>query len=262
MRHTVAGILGATLMCCSLDASAQSTAPPAVPEQSIESRLQIDFHVSEDALAQILPPGWDLAVATSGPAKDCNLRLIFIDRMSVNGTDGKPLGKGAGQIVYLTVPMKEASGTGVNAQVVIAGWTSEATDAPGPFDVYRHAPDHKLTRATTIGKDGAALEEQTWSFTTPNGNHIESHVKYERVAAARTTRETTYISAIDPKLALVSKIDSTLNIARNASVETPDRVKDFSYKVVDSRFKALFDGTEKVLSIDFFPWMSLATTPR
>ena len=37
-------------------------------------------------------------------------------------------------------------------------------------------------------------------------------------------------------------------------------LKEFRYKVSGGKFAALFDGTEKVLSIDFFPWNNLAVT--
>src|SRR5579871_5077655 len=51
--------------------------------------------------AQVLPAGWDTDVATSGGAKDCNLRMIFIDRIDVNGPDGAP--KGTSQLVIIEV---------------------------------------------------------------------------------------------------------------------------------------------------------------
>jgi hypothetical protein len=258
MRHGIFPVLSLAATCLSFNARAQTAAPPII-EESIESRFQLDFHVSDAALKKFLPAGWDLAVAPSGPAKDCNLRVIFIDRESINGPDGKPVGKGANQIVYLAVPMKEAA-TGSNAQVVIAGLTADAADVPGPFGVYQPATDHQMVRSTSVGKDGVILEDQTWGFTAGDGEHIDAHVKYERVASARGRRDATYVSAVDPKLVQVAKTDSGINIARNASVEMPDRVKEFRYKISGGRLKSLFDGTEKVLSIDFFPWNNLSIT--
>src|SRR5882762_6699472 len=73
-------------------------------EFSAESRFQLDLHVPEAALAAMLPPGFAPNVATQGPAKDCNLRAIFIDRLTINGPDGKPVGKGSGRFVYLAAP--------------------------------------------------------------------------------------------------------------------------------------------------------------
>src|SRR5580704_12741210 len=61
-------------------------------EYSAEARFQLDFHVPDAALMALLPAGWSSSVATQGPAKDANLRVVFIDRMTINGPDGKLLG--------------------------------------------------------------------------------------------------------------------------------------------------------------------------
>ena len=103
-------------------------------ESSSEVRFQLDLHVPDAALVPLLPPGFTLNVATQGPAKDCNLRAIFVDRLTVNGPDGKPVGKGSNRLVYLAAPVKDP--TGANAQVVIGGLTADAADAPGPFGNY------------------------------------------------------------------------------------------------------------------------------
>ncbi len=240
------------------DARAQSVA-----EESIESRFQLDFQVPDAALKKFLPAGWDVQVATTGPAKDCNLRVIFIDRVNVNGPEGKPLGTGASQMVYLTVPVKNPA-TGNTVQMVIAGLTGDTADVPGPFGVYHQATAHEMKRSTVAGKGTGIVEEQTWAFSAASGERIETFVKYERVATARARRETTYVSASDPKISQVSKIDMGLNIARNATVEVPDRVKEFRYKISGGRLAPLFDGSERVVSVDIFPWnnQTIVSAPK
>jgi hypothetical protein len=69
------------------DASAQK-----LIEYSAEARFQLDLHVPDAALTALMPAGWTLNVATQGNAKDANLRAVFIDRLTVNGPDGKPVG--------------------------------------------------------------------------------------------------------------------------------------------------------------------------
>src|SRR5438445_13772224 len=69
-------------------------------ESSAEIRFQLDLHVADAALTPLLPPGFTLSVATQGPAKDCNLRAIFVDRLTINGPDGKPVGAGSNRLVY------------------------------------------------------------------------------------------------------------------------------------------------------------------
>src|SRR5580693_5454292 len=99
-------------------------------EQSLEARFQLDLKVPDAALKPYLPEGFTSNVAPQGAAKDCNLRLIFTDRITINGPDGKPLGKGSNRVAYLIAPVKDP--TGANAQLIIGGLTEDATDAPGP----------------------------------------------------------------------------------------------------------------------------------
>src|ERR1043165_1215324 len=110
-------------------------------------------------MASFLPKGWSPNVAAQGAAKDCNVRAVFIDRVTINGPDGKPVGKGASRLVYLAVPVKDPSGT--NAQLVIGGLTEDPADAPGPYGVYLAANTHSMQRSTSSGS-GAILESQDW----------------------------------------------------------------------------------------------------
>src|SRR4051812_36540290 len=80
-----------------------------IVQQAAEHRLQLDFRVNDAALAKMLPQGWEPAIATEGPAKDCNLRMIFIDQMGIVGGDGKPASYATAQLVYLAIPVKHAA---------------------------------------------------------------------------------------------------------------------------------------------------------
>jgi hypothetical protein len=140
-----------------IGAGAALAASPAFAQtfldQAMEYRYQLDFHVNDAALQKMLPAGWEPAVAAMGPAKDANLRMIFIDRVDVMGQDGKPLGRGQTQLVYLAIPVKQTGGQGAG-QMIIAGLTKDAADAPGAFGVYRAASTAKMNRS--IDSSGAA----------------------------------------------------------------------------------------------------------
>ena len=87
-----------TAACIAVDACRRCTDGGRIPR---EARFQLDFHVPDAALAAMLPAGFMPNVATQGPAKDANIRVIFVDAMTVNGPDGKPVGKGSRRFVYL-----------------------------------------------------------------------------------------------------------------------------------------------------------------
>src|SRR5688500_18214917 len=100
-----------------------------VQEEAIESRFQLDFVVSSPVLKTFLPAGWELHMATTGPATDCNLRVIFIDRIGVTDQQGRPASTGPSQMVYFTVPVRNTSSRS-SAQMVVAGLSSDAKNTP------------------------------------------------------------------------------------------------------------------------------------
>ena len=211
-------------------------------ESSLETRFQLDLHVSDSAVAALLPAGFTLNVATQGPAKDCNLRAVFIDRVTINGPDGKPVGKGSNRLVYLVAPVKDPSGA--NVQLVIGGLTEDTADAPGPFGNYLPATTHAMQRSTSDNA-GGIVDSQDWVFVAASGERLEMHIKYERgVANKANPAEVKFYSAKTPGFYQISKQEQVLDILRNATTNPPDRVKEFSFKAGGGSYSKLFDGTE------------------
>ena len=227
-------------------------------ESSSEIRFQLDLHVSDAALTPLLPPGFTLNVATQGPAKDCNLRAIFVDRLTINGPDGKPLGKGSNRLVYLAAPVKDASGA--NAQVVIGGLTADPSDAPGPFGNYLMATTATAKRAIA-GEGLGVTETQDWVFQAASGEHLELHITFERGVSNRgNASDTKFYSSKDPAKVQISKQEQVLEILRNPTTNPPDKVKAFSFKGSGGSYAKLFDGTERPVSWDNIVWMNRSVT--
>ena len=222
-------------------------------ESSLEARFQLDLHVPEAALAAYLPMGFTINMAPQGAAKDANLRCVFIDRVTINGPDGKPLGKGSNRLVYLVAPVKDPSGA--NAQLVIGGLSEDPADAPGPFGVYLQATTHTMQRATSSGS-GPIVDSQDWVLGAATGERLEMHIKYEKgVANKGNPADTKFYSAKNPNFFQISRQEQVLDILRNVTTTPADRVKEFSFKGSGGSYAKLFDGTEKVLSWDNILWI-------
>jgi hypothetical protein len=134
----------AVLAAGAIGGAVQFASADTLVENSAEFRFQIDYHVNDAALQKLLPAGWEPVIATQGPAKDANLRLIFIDRVDVTNPDGTP--KTTDQLVYIAIPVKQ-TGTNNAGQMIINGLVSDAKEAPGPFGNYVHATSTKISRA-------------------------------------------------------------------------------------------------------------------
>ena len=222
-------------------------------ESSLEARFQLDLHVPEAALASFLPQGFTPNIAAQGPAKDCNLRAVFIDRLTVNAPDGKPVSKGSNRLVYLAAPVKDPGGATV--QVVIGGLTEDPEDAPGPFGVYLRAATHKMERSTNAGT-GTIVDTQDWAFAASGGEHLDLRIKYERGPANKANpADVKFYSAKNPGFFQISRQEQVLDILRNTTTNPPDRVKEFSFKAGGGAYAKLFDGSEKLLSWDNIVWI-------
>ena len=224
-------------------------------ESSVETRFQLDLHVPDAALAAFFPEGWTPNVATQGAAKDANLRAVFIDRVTINGPDGKPVNKtGTSRLVYLVAPAKDPSGAVV--QMVIGGLADDPEDAPGPFGVYLLATTHTMQRSTSSGS-GPILDSQDWVFTAASGEHLELHIKYERGVGNRgNPADVKFYSAKNPSFYQISRQEQVLDILRNVTTTPPDRVKDFSFNGSGGSYSKLFDNTVRVLSWDNIVWIN------
>jgi hypothetical protein len=253
MDKTLATGFAALLVACAMSGLARPANAQTLVEQSAEARMQLDFHVPDAALKAMLPAGAEPAIATAGAAKDANLRMIFIDRIAVTAPDGVPIG--SGQMVYLAIPIKQAGTTAV-AQMLIHGLTSDPKEAPGPFGVYQLATTHRMERSTTATPQAQTSEQ--WEFTAASGEHMELQLKYDRGIGRKAGNETKFFSSVNPSFYQIFKVDQNLDIMRNATITVPDKVKEFHYKASGGKIGALFDGTERVLSIDCITWYNRA----
>lgn len=238
------------LAACAFAAHAET-----MVEYSSEARFQLDLKVPDAALKAMFPPGFTSNVAAQGAAKDCNLRAVFIDRVTINGPDGKPLGKGSNRLVYLVAPVKDPSGG--NAQLVIGGLTEDSSDAPGPFGDYLLATTHKMERTTNDNGNGPIMDSQDWTFAAASGEKLELHIKYQRGSANKgNANDTKFYSAKKPGFFQISHQEQVLDILRNSTTNPPDRVKEFSFKGSGGSYAPLFDNTLKVLSWDNILWIN------
>lgn len=195
--------------------------------------------------------------SSAGTALFCgaNLRAIFVDRVTINGPDGKPAGKGSNRLVYLAAPVKDPSGASV--QLVIGGLTEDPADAPGPFGNYLLATMHTMQRTTTSSGAGPIIDSQDWVLAAASGERLELHIRYERgVANKGNPSDTKFYSAKTPTFYQISHQEQVVDVLRNATTNPPNRVKEFAFKRSGGSFAKLFDGTEKLMSWDNILWLN------
>ncbi len=223
-----------------------------VIETSEETGFQLDFHVPDAALKALLPAGFIPSVAMQGPAKDANLRVVFLDRVTVHGPAGKPVRTGSEQLVYLLAPVKDANGA--ESQLVVGELSGDAADVPGPFGIAPLTTKHSMRRLVS-SSDGPVLESQDWVFEAATGEHLEMHIEFERGAGFKLgPADVKFYSAKDASVYQISRQEQDLDILRNVTITPRDRVRRFSFKAGGGSYAPLFDGKEKLLSWDDILW--------
>ncbi len=249
----------ALLTALLLTTTAQAQTPPPAPapvtgtvlEQSNEYRFQLDVAVNAQALAKLLPAGWEPAVAAQGPAKDCNLRMIFIDRINLLDGAARVLPPGKDIAVYLEAPVRQTGGT-ATGRMVIAGISENNSATAATFGTLVKATRSAASRSIATA-NGSTTVTEDWSLTGTGGESATLHVKYVRGPANRAASEVRFYNPTNPAQLVVARTEQETDIARNVTTTPPDRVSEFSFKVGGGKFASLFDGTEKALSWDSQP---------
>ncbi len=254
MRRSIAFCAGSAVIAAgAVIGAARHAGAEALVENSAEFRMQLDFEVKDAALAKLLPAGWEPAVATAGPGQGLQ-HPPDLHRPHGHHQAGRlPGGQGI-EPTRLPRGPGEAEREQHAGQMLIYGLTADAKDAPGPFGVFTHATTAKMSRSVNSGPSGDPLVTEDWEFAAAGGEHMEIHLKYERGTARKSANNTPFWSAKNPSYQQMFKIEQGLDIMRNATVQVKDRVKEFTYKAGGGKIAPLFDGTDKVVSVDALHW--------
>ena len=230
----------------------RAAAAQTITESSEETGFQLDCHVPDAALKALLPAGFTPSVAAQGPAKDANLRVVFLDRVTIHGPGAKAVRTGSEQVVYLLAPVKDANGA--ESQLVVGELSGDAGNAPGPLGMTLLATKHTMHRSIASG-DGPVLESQDWVFEAATGEHVEMHIAFERGAGFKLgPADVKFYSAKDVKIYQISRQEQDLDILRNVTITPRDRVSRFSFQAGGGSYAPLFEGKEKLLSWDDVLW--------
>jgi hypothetical protein len=213
-------------------------------------RTILAFKAADAAVQKFLPEGWELDVATSGPAKDVNLRVTFVDRLSMQDADGKsqPLAR----IVALSIPAKKKA-SATRGTVLLVTYTSGASG--GAYGVSVNAQT-KMERKVAIDTAGAASVEESWEAQAPDGNSIQLQIQYSRGVPAPAKAESLLFSAVKPDFYRIYRYEQSADVVRGAGV---DRVQKVVFKAAGPKLAPLFDGSEQLLGVTSVPWYTRQT---
>jgi hypothetical protein len=217
---------------------------------NVDVRTILAFKARDAAVQKFLPEGWEVDVATTGSAKDVNLRVTFIDRLSAQDADGKALPQV--RTVTLSVPAKK-KGSETRGTMLFAIYTSGGSG--GPYGVSVHA-DTKMERKTAVDPAGTASVEEVWQFQAPDGNSVQLQIQYLRGAPTPAKAESLLYSAVKPDFYRIYRYEQSADEVRGAGV---DRVQKVVFKASGPQLAPLFDGSEQLIGVTSVPWYTRQT---
>ncbi len=223
---------------------------------NVDTRIGMAFKVSDGALRKLVPEGWEISPATSGPSQGANLNVTIVNMLTAYDADGKPATPYRG--VAFVVPVKK-KGSDATVPMVAAGlFTSNY--APGAYGVFLPA---RITvdRKTRIDLDGKTTVEESWELRADGGHSVDILVHYVAGLPANSKVEQRVFSAAKPEFFRIYRFEQAAEVVRSVPAGV-DRVSRVSFKATGDKLGALFDGSQQLISVTATPWYSRQVSLR
>lgn len=214
---------------------------------NIDVRTVVGFAVPADALADLLPEGWLPDVASAGPAKDINLRVTFIETLSIRDVDGKALTPP--RIAHLGVPSRPKGGS-AGATLLLMAYSTGGSGGPYGNSILATAVVERTIRYEPLVE---AEVEERWRFRTPGGDAIDLHLRYVRGGLDVVEAVDEVHSSVRPARYRIYRSEQAVDRLRDAQV---DRIRQVDFKATGPRLSRLFSGAERLVSVVSIPWFS------
>jgi hypothetical protein len=245
ITRNVAG--AAALLALAAAANAASAAEKLVGTFG-EQRTALSFKVPDAAAQKLLPEGWQVSPASTGPSKDANVNVVFIDIATVQNPDGSP--GDTYRVAAVVVPAKKKGSEAVVPMVV--GGFSTPPNVPGAYGTFALA-NATMDRHVHTDAAGKSNVEESWEFKGDGGDLIQLQLQYVRGVATRSKVEVTPYSPVKPDFYRIYRIEQAADVVRSTAAGI-DRAQKYAFKALGAKLSPLFDGSEQLISITSLPF--------
>lgn len=214
-----------------------------------DRRVVIGYRVNPEALQKMLPAPWQVSATAAGPAEGANFFVTLIERPRDEAPDAALRFNGMYSVVFRVVAKDP---TGLVGGLIVGGFGQTASS--GYYQTNRQA-SFRVERSINAHDDVEAIAE-SWTVEGKGPNErLEIRLEATPDAKGRTRDkgEANTISAKNTALWRIYRFESTTDVVKSVP-KTIDRMKSFSLKLTSPEFGALFDGSEKLVGINFQPW--------
>lgn len=216
----------------------------------INVRTVVALKVAEAEAQKLLPAGWQVNPAASGPSQGANLNLVFIDELLSQDAEGKPKTSGVRRLAF-AVPAKNPA-TGAAGANVVRILTTSPDSIPGPYKTSA-AGSLRLEQSIKATDMEPAVVTERWEVRDRSGGTVTLALEYTRALPTRSKAESKPYGGPDPSFFRIYRVDSGGDVLRSVPTGI-DRVKKMQLRVTIADLKKAFDGSEQVVSVTAIPW--------
>lgn len=239
-----------------LVASIMSWATPSLAqhqfEENAEHRTTVAMHVNEAEIAKFLPAPWVLDIPASGTNKGFDLILEFRDRILDLDEQKQPVKGGSERGLVLLVPAKNPV-TGDAGLRVIREYTANPNFIPGLYNNSKVLSRMRLTQNLVAEGTASGTGTEIWDLEEPGGGVANLSFDYTRGVPKRLIRTYKMFGSDDPNLIRIYHSDQGRDLVRDVAGGV-DRTQNFKLKVTLKELAPMFDGSERLISVEVLPW--------
>lgn len=243
-------LLRSAILVCAF-ALTPATYAETLVQQNVDNNVVLTLRVAQAEAQSWLPAPWQVNPVASGPNKDANLLLVFIERSLNLDGEGKPAAGGAERGLVMVVPAKNSK-TDEIASYVVRIYTSNPQSVPG---AYKNSAPATIQRDQTLkGTDiSSGVVSELWTVRDSSGGAVEFRTQYQRGVPTRSKRETKTRGGPDPEFFRIYRVDQGVDVVKSVPAGI-DRAQNTQLRVTMAELRKLFDGSEQIVSISAVPW--------
>ena len=225
-------------------------ASPALAQEkfvgtNMDTRTILNFRVSDAALQKLVPAGWEVNPATTGPSAGANARVTFVDQIQTGNAERKSVPPVRNLI--FGIPVKKTGST-TSGLMIFAGLSPVAGGPYGASIEATNAVERKISHSAA----GQTVKEESWEYKSNTGYTVTMQAQYVRNTATREKSELLVFAQPKPDFYRIYRYEQGTDVVRGAGVT--DRLQKFSFKATGEKLSPLFDGTEQLISFNSVPF--------
>jgi len=249
MKRVFGRLALGTAMATSPAAMGASALAETKVGSTVESRILLGFKVDDAAVSTMLPDGWAPVTLPKGPVGGSNLILALIDRHVILDAEGKPGDPSSGPTVAFLAYGRKADVEGIR------GFVTRVYEEPPVVDPYGNSVIANIDRVSgyTDAGGGDRMQSEMWKIQPESGGELTLDLDYKVGGFMWSTGgESRPYSSENPDFFRIYRYDQLAGLAMNAAMGR-ELNGTVNFTAADPDLAALFNGTEKLVSIVSIP---------